>query len=1152
MMFKSSMTHRNNLNNIITVCSKPLFLFLIGMTIIMASPAKAEDYYVDANNGDNVSGSGSQESPWMTISYSLAQVTGPGVTIHIAPGTYDTVMDGTWYEVFPIYLKDGVSLVGTDKNVTIIDADHTAIVFIGENIGDQTKISNLTIRNGKSNNYGMSSFPEGNITVRDSDLIIENNIIEGGKAYFGGSGILMVGSSCTIRNNIIRNCTSGSYGGPIEITNFNPNLKNFSAPLIQGNLILNNSCGMTNGAGAAIVVDDWIDGGEPIISNNIIYNTGGHGITVGGGSVFGEFNTTIMNNTIVESDGNGIYLTDFDVGSVIIVNNIITDNAYGIYETKSQSDPEYVKYNLFYNNSNGHYFNEGTQSYSSVNNINSLIPECSNNLEGDPLFIDSTNGNYHLQKGSPAIDAGDPVEDFSKEPMPNGERINIGAYGNTPEATTNNNTAKVATPTFSPAPGKYNSPQNLTISCSTTGATIHYTEDGTEPTEASLVYTSAIEIPLNTTKTIKAKAFKTDWTASDVLEGTYTITIEQETGTLVIHPKEGTEPEYYDVGNTVPLKAIFKDMDGSSADVSIFLTWTSSDTDIGEVSASGSITFKAQGAVTITATGGGLIAQKTFQVGQPQQITKHHGNLIIVAGGGLSEADTLKNATQYLANRMYQVFKTRGFEDGDIYYINPQPVQDLDGNGQNDGIVDSSTTTVTELQYAIDWAASQPNDGPLYIYLMDHGGDQTFKIGPSAILTATLLDSYLDEFESETFRKSIVMIEACHSGTFVEPLTDSDRLIITSADSKLAYLSPSGDISFSQILSTNFIKGMTWTEAFENTKTQLTQMGMPYNNQKPQIHTGQEIVASYIGGEFVLADFLPTISDYTKSKDVLAETSQAFSVTIETLDVSGLAAWATVTPPLYQPPQVTEDFETPSLGLDTFDLTNQSEATNFTGSYSFTYNGTYKLIFYVKDKNNNVVSTPPIEIGVTGGTDPSFQSSMAANWNLLSLPVVTTDPSVDNLLSGVMDNIISVWKWADGDWAVYLPGEADKGAAYASSKNFGLLTDITCGQGFWVNSNIVQTLTVSGTQPANSSCSLTEGWNLIGLKSNQSQAITDLISGQESKIDSIWKWENNNWAVYLPGQDTAAYATGKGFDVLADIEPGEGFWVNANEAITLN
>jgi hypothetical protein len=46
----------------------------------------------------------------------------------------------------------------------------------------------------------------------------------------------------------------------------------------------------------------------------------------------------------------------------------------------------------------------------------------------DPLFADTA---YHLAPGSPAIDAGDPAMDYSNEPMPNGGRINIGAYGNT-------------------------------------------------------------------------------------------------------------------------------------------------------------------------------------------------------------------------------------------------------------------------------------------------------------------------------------------------------------------------------------------------------------------------------------------------------------------------------------------------------------------------------------------------------------------------------------------------------------------------------------------------------------------------------------------------------------------------------------------------
>lgn len=44
-------------------------------------------------------------------------------------------------------------------------------------------------------------------------------------------------------------------------------------------------------------------------------------------------------------------------------------------------------------------------------------------------------GDYHLDPNSPAIDAGDPNSSCDWEPVPNGSRVNMGAYGNTSEAT---------------------------------------------------------------------------------------------------------------------------------------------------------------------------------------------------------------------------------------------------------------------------------------------------------------------------------------------------------------------------------------------------------------------------------------------------------------------------------------------------------------------------------------------------------------------------------------------------------------------------------------------------------------------------------------------------------------------------------------------
>ncbi|MCQ2059795.1 MAG: chitobiase/beta-hexosaminidase C-terminal domain-containing protein [Bacteroidaceae bacterium] len=82
-------------------------------------------------------------------------------------------------------------------------------------------------------------------------------------------------------------------------------------------------------------------------------------------------------------------------------------------------------------------------------------------------------------------------------------------------------TETVATPTASPASGAIASGTSVALSCSTTGAAIYYTTDGTVPTSASTRYTSAINITTGTT--IKAIAIKAGMNNSSV--GTFTYTI---------------------------------------------------------------------------------------------------------------------------------------------------------------------------------------------------------------------------------------------------------------------------------------------------------------------------------------------------------------------------------------------------------------------------------------------------------------------------------------------------------------------------------------------------------------------------------------------------------------------------------------------------
>jgi hypothetical protein len=85
----------------------------------------------------------------------------------------------------------------------------------------------------------------------------------------------------------------------------------------------------------------------------------------------------------------------------------------------------------------------------------------------------------------------------------------------------NNTMSQVATPTFTPVAGTYSSGQAVTISDSTSGATIYYTTDGTTPTTSSTQYSGPIT--LKHTETIEAIAAASNMTNSAVGTAMYTV-----------------------------------------------------------------------------------------------------------------------------------------------------------------------------------------------------------------------------------------------------------------------------------------------------------------------------------------------------------------------------------------------------------------------------------------------------------------------------------------------------------------------------------------------------------------------------------------------------------------------------------------------------
>jgi hypothetical protein len=81
----------------------------------------------------------------------------------------------------------------------------------------------------------------------------------------------------------------------------------------------------------------------------------------------------------------------------------------------------------------------------------------------------------------------------------------------------------VATPQLSPGGGSYPLAQNVTISCSTFGAQIHYTTDGSTPSETKgTLYSSAVSLSSNST--LKAIAFAAGMADSAVETTVYSFT----------------------------------------------------------------------------------------------------------------------------------------------------------------------------------------------------------------------------------------------------------------------------------------------------------------------------------------------------------------------------------------------------------------------------------------------------------------------------------------------------------------------------------------------------------------------------------------------------------------------------------------------------
>jgi len=174
---------------------------------------------------------------------------------------------------------------------------------------------------------------------------------------------------------------------------------------------------------------------DSIIENNIVYNNGGNFMHTNGNTgecrivnggdgivVWHGSGNIIRNNIVYRNAGHGIRINeDFGANKKhnLVYNNTVYRNKKPGLVTYYPHDKSIIKNNISYMNSG--------------KDISSIGGVLSNNLTTDPKFVNAEAGDFGLEAGSPAIDAGMTLKtevpnDFTGKKRPEGAAYDIGAF----------------------------------------------------------------------------------------------------------------------------------------------------------------------------------------------------------------------------------------------------------------------------------------------------------------------------------------------------------------------------------------------------------------------------------------------------------------------------------------------------------------------------------------------------------------------------------------------------------------------------------------------------------------------------------------------------------------------------------------------------